>query len=165
LDAVVETRVKHLLTVLTVSFAVFGLIFYMVEGNGNRDLARERHNNEVVAYQDALRLYDTQLLQVGQCNARYESRQAARELFISQNNTVRQILNFISDADNGKNAALFLALFSQVDQQDGRIIAQYPVDETNTCPPLPTVPTPPGSLTADDCPEGCTPSTTTTSIP
>lgn len=148
LDATVETKIKHLLGTIFVAFCVFGLIFYMVESNGNRDLSREERANDVQTYQAELRIYDTQVAQVVQCNNRFDSRQAAKALFISQNNSMRNILNIISAANpnTNPNSPILLSLFAEVDAQDARIGIEYPPDEVNECNALPAPPVVPRSL-------------------
>jgi len=145
LNLTVETKVKHILVTIAVAFLTFGLVFYMVEGNGNRDLAREQRANAVVTYQAALRVYDTQVTQVNQCNARYEGRQSARALFTAQNQTIRSILTIVDELHDGTNPVLVQS-FHQLDLQDALIEVTYPAGEANTCPPPPTLPVVPETL-------------------
>lgn len=149
LDTTVETKIKHILVTIAVGFGVSSLVFYMVESNGNRDLLREQRANDAQNYASALRVYDTQVTQIAQCNARFDGRQAARVLFTSQNNTLRTILQIADDANPNPTSPVVMSLFDELDHQDERIAAQYPPDEVNTCPPLPPLPVVPRSLAGD----------------
>lgn len=146
LNTEVETKIKHILVTIFVAFAVVGLVLYMVESNGNNDRRREQQSNDAQAYQAALRIYDTQVTQVNQCNTRFDSRVALRALFVSQNNTLRTMLQIIDAAHPDTTSALLLSMFNELTLQDARIDDQYPPDEINDCPPMPEVPEVPESL-------------------
>lgn len=146
LNISVQTKIKHILVTVAVAFGVFSLVFSMLETNGNRDLQREKHNNDVLTYQAAVRLYDTQVIQVDQCNSRYDTRQAVRAVFIGQNEMVRSMLTIIDEANPDPPSAILLSLFNEVNLQEARIVDEYPENEQNECPEMPTPPEVPESL-------------------
>lgn len=152
LNTEVETKIKHILLTVAVAFAIFALVFYMVESNGNQDLVRAQRADDVQTYQSALRIYDTQVTLVNQCNTRFDSRVALRALFVSQNNTLRTMLQIIDLAHPETTSPLLLSMFNELDLQDARINDQYPPDEAKDCPEMPALPTVPESLIGEVIP-------------
>lgn len=139
----ITTRVKHAVLVGTIAVVAFVGLVWQIQQINARDRADDQRTAAIETYNQAVRTYDTEVIQYNACLASIESREATRA-DNARDNALFATFVEIFDFYLGESADPAITDLRAAVVEGARLDeAERPEIDPSTCPPPPVPPEPP----------------------